>query len=459
MPEAERGQGESHRLAFRFYVLFAPLLYLLFALLTPPFQTPDEQQHLYRAYQLSTLQLFGERSGTMSGGHLPPGLAVAAAKELRTVQLHDRKVVHASSWSEHFTRATPIGQGEPAVFTNFLGSASYSPAGYVPQVVAVWIGRALDLPVEWIVRLGRVFNAALAFALLCAAFRALPAGRSVLLVVGLLPMTAACAGSFGQDGLIIGASAWIAALSLRALLAGSWTSGDGRRLVALAVAVTLAKIVYLPLAGLALVLRDAGGRLRLSRAPMEAIAVAGAAVAGWVLLNAGLVVPGTPDLPSPGAQLAYVLAHPSAFPTALANRFSGAGLDELVNTLFLFGWLNVGPVYLAMWASAAALVLAVAQGDALAAQLRPGWRAWAALVSVGILLAICLIMYLAASPLGARMLYGVQGRYLIPLILPLGVAIIPRQRRGDALLVKAAAGLMVFACVIALNDICKAFYI
>jgi len=102
-------QGEAHRLAFRFYILFAPLIYLLFALLTPPFQTPDEQQHLYRAYQLSTLQLFGERSGTMSGGHLPPGLSVAAAKELRTVQLHDRKQVHASSWAEHFTRATEAG--------------------------------------------------------------------------------------------------------------------------------------------------------------------------------------------------------------------------------------------------------------------------------------------------------------------------------------------------------------
>ena len=390
---------------------------------------------------------------------LPPGLAIAAQRELKTVNLHDGKQVHASSWGERFTRATPIGQGEPAVFTNFLGSASYSPAGYVPQVVAIWIGRALDLPVEWIVRLGRVINAALAFALLCAAFRALPVGRPILLVVGLLPMTAACAGSFGQDGLIIGASAWIVALGIRALLAGSWAHGEARWLVVLTAAVTLAKIVYLPLAGLALFLRDSTGRLRLAAAPVAAMAIAGAAVALWVLLNAGLVVPATPNHPTPSAQLAYVLAHPAAFPVALGNRFSGEGLGELVNTLFQFGWLNVGPVMMAMWASALALVLAIVQGDALAARLRAGWRVWSALIAIGIVLAISLIMYLAYSPLGSRMLYGVQGRYLIPLILPLAIAFLPRQRRGDALLVKAAAGLMAFACVVALGDICKAFYI
>lgn len=454
-----QGQSESHRLAFRFYALAAPLIYLLFALLTPPFETPDEQQHLFRAWQLSDLQLIGEKRGDMSGGELPPGLALAAERELRTAHLHERKHLYQSSWSEHFTRATPIGQDQARPFTNFLGSVSYSPVGYVPQVMAIWLGRALDLPVEWIVRLGRVFNALLAYALICAAMRALPLGRTILMAVGLLPMTAACAGSFGQDGLIIGACAWIVALGLRALLAGSWTRGDGRRLAVLTGGVTLAKFVYLPLAALAPLRRDATGRMRFAAAPLVAMAIAGGGMVLWLLPNSGLVQPMKADLPSPSAQLAYVLAHPSAFPVALANRFSGAGLDELISTLFLFGWLNVGPVLLAKWASAGTFVLALAQGDAQAGRLSLAWRAWSALVCIGIVLAICLIMYLASSPLGSRMLYGVQARYLISLFLPFLLAFLPRQWRKDALFTKAAAGLMVFACVAALSDICQAFYI
>ena len=135
-------------------------------------------------------------------------MITAAAAELNSRLPHDKKVITRTDWGERFACATPIGADQPPVFANFLGSVSYSPVGYAPQVLAVWTGRALELPVEWIVRLGRVLNAGLAFVLLLCALRALPVGRLVLLVIALLPMTAACAGSFGQDGLVIGASAW-----------------------------------------------------------------------------------------------------------------------------------------------------------------------------------------------------------------------------------------------------------
>ncbi len=58
----------------RLFVLIAPFLYAAYALLTPPFQSFDENQHLDRAWQISSLQFTGERRGAQSGGELPPGL-------------------------------------------------------------------------------------------------------------------------------------------------------------------------------------------------------------------------------------------------------------------------------------------------------------------------------------------------------------------------------------------------
>lgn len=461
MPEQDGAEVLApDALALRLFTWLAPALYLLFALVTPPFQTPDEQQHLFRAWQLSTGQLIGERQGEISGGYLPAGVARAAATELRTDLPHQKKFVSQSSWGERFSRATPIGAEEPPVFTNFVGSVSYSPVGYVPQVMAIWVGRVLDLPVEWIVRLGRVLNAGLTFVLLLCALRALPAGRNLLMFIALLPMTAACAGSFGQDGLVIGASVWLAALCLRAVLAGAWQRGDIGPATALTLVVTLAKFVYLPLAGLALLLPGRGGRLRIGWPSVLAVALSVAALLLWMLPNGDLVVRAKPQLAVPSDQLAYMMHHPWAFPQALASTFDLHGLYLVLRSLVWFAWFNVGPVMPSLYLMLAALALVLWAGDGRARELRPLWRIWALLICAGIFLVIALSMYLAATPLGARHIYGVQGRYLLPFLLPLLLCVMP-ARRGvpPAWPIQCSAGALVLANVVSLGAIVQAFYI
>src|SRR5262245_29628451 len=58
----------------RLYLMLAPLIYLIYALLAPPFQTPDEHQHLFRAWQVAHFQWIGERRENEAGGLLPAGL-------------------------------------------------------------------------------------------------------------------------------------------------------------------------------------------------------------------------------------------------------------------------------------------------------------------------------------------------------------------------------------------------
>lgn len=460
MPEPGGARvSATDALVIRLFTWLAPALYLFFALVTPPFQTPDEQQHLFRAWQLSTFQLIGERQGEISGGYLPPGVARAAATELGTTLPHQKKFVSQTSWGERFARATPIGADEPPVFTNFVGSVSYSPVGYVPQVLAIWAGRGLDLPVEWIVRLGRVLNSGLTFVILLCALRALPVGRMVLLFIALLPMTAACAGSFGQDGLVIGASAWLAALCLRAVMAGAWRREDLGPAMALTLVVTLAKFVYLPLAGLALLLQGRDRRLRIGWPSVIAMAIAVAALLLWMMPNGDLVVRAKPQLSVPSDQLAYMIQHPWAFPQAFASTFDLHGLYLVLRSLVWFAWFNVGPVMPSLFLSLFSLALVLWMGDGRARDLRPVWRVWSLLICAGIFLAIALSMYLAATPFGARHIYGVQGRYLLPFLLPLLLCVLPPRRGAPpGWLVKVAAGAMLFANATALVAIAQAFY-
>src|SRR3954464_8500313 len=58
----------------KFFLLVASLFGVLYALVLPPFQSPDEFNHFYRAWQISTGQLIGLKTIDRLGGILPQGL-------------------------------------------------------------------------------------------------------------------------------------------------------------------------------------------------------------------------------------------------------------------------------------------------------------------------------------------------------------------------------------------------
>lgn len=449
----------------RLYLVLAPLLYLAFALLTPPFQTPDEHQHLFRAWQLSEGGVIAEKRGNQIGGDMPAGLLRATEAELGSLAPHAWRGANPVPWAERLSRATPPAAQEPRSFANFIGSAAYSPAGYGPQVVAVWSGQALGLSVENILRLGRVLNAALAFVLIALAMRALPMGRNVLMAIGLLPMTAASAAAFGQDGVVIGCAALLVAVGLRAAFVRPWNWRDGIIAGLLAAVLTLAKFVYLPLAGVALFAgrsRDFLSPVRRWQPALTPLLAVGAALAlflGWMTLVSGLTAPMMPGRPLPADQLRYVMAHPLAFPAAFAHTFRPAGLLDQTLTLFSFGWLSVGPVALAWIAGMAALLLVVLGGTGSGPRLGWAWRSWLLLLSLGVVLILSFALYLAATALGAGGVDGLQGRYFIPVLLPLLLALGRQGNGARANVPMLAAGLMLFANAVSLAAIVRAFYI
>lgn len=443
----------------RAYLFVGAVLYLAFALLTPPFQTPDEHQHLFRAYQLASFELIGERRGQESGGELPESLSRAALPELGTLAPHVDRAIPETTFAQRIARATPLDASGPRRFTNFLGSVSYAPVGYVPQIVAIWTGGALGFSVENIVRLGRVFNALVCLGLFAGALRCLPVGRLALLFLALLPMTASCAGAFGQDGMVIGAGAWLAALGVRIALLRSWSGRELALAALLTACVTLAKMVYLPLVLLPVVAGSGVVREPRWYLPPVLIALPVLALLGWWLaLNSGLYVAMKPGMPAPGEQVAYLLGHPLAFPKALAVTYLVRG-GAVLDTLFTFGWLNVGPVVAAQWLSAIALGIVLWQGDGEAGALTRAWRYWAALLVLAMIAAMTLALYIAATSAGSLLVSGIQGRYFLPLALPALVALL-RHRRADERLARwAVFVLMGMANLASLLTIARAYYL
>jgi uncharacterized membrane protein len=435
------------------------LVYFAFAIVTPPFQTPDEHQHLYRAWQLAHFQLHGERRGEQAGGMVPIGLLQASAPEIGSQDaLVFPRPIPKRPLMAMFARATPVSDTQPRVFADFLGAVIYSPVGYVPQIVAVWTATALGWPVEGMVRLGRILNAILALSLFSVALRIIPSGRLSLLLLALMPMTAASAASLGQDGLVLSSCAMVIALSVRARREHRWSTPSLWLLLLSGSILALTKFVYTPLLVLALFpLPRECNQLRWIGWPVALALLNGLLSVLWFHSNAGSLVPHAPGLPNPGGQIDFVARHPAEFVAALA-RTALFGWGPILLSTFSFGWLTVGPVLSAAILAGAALVVAWWNGEAEALLPDRPWRSWAAIIGLVIGGGIATAMYIGATPVGWNWVVGLQGRYFLPL-LPLALLAAVRGRRlNRSSSARLSVLLIVGSNISALSAIFAAFY-
>src|SRR6266851_4503442 len=116
---------------YLFPVLLA-LFGVAFAFGMPPFQTPDEDSHFFRAYQVSEGRLFPHRTVDGWGGGLVPASMVRILHTFLHLVFHPDR--HAS-W-EDFTNNldTPLDP-KAREARPFRGSTYYSFVPYLPQAL------------------------------------------------------------------------------------------------------------------------------------------------------------------------------------------------------------------------------------------------------------------------------------------------------------------------------------
>jgi len=443
----------------RIFLLLAPFLYVAYALITPPFQNFDENQHLYRAWQLGTGQLVGERRGHQSGGELPPGLGQATLREIGSVVPQGPREIHRRPLSEMFAANTPIGGGAPPLYYDFYGAVVYSPAGYLPQIAAVGIGEAAGLSVEWTMRIGRLFNVALCILLVLWAIKLLPYGRWPMAIVALSPPMAAGAASFGQDALVNGAGLLLTALGLRIAAEGRWTGARAAATAVAGVAIALAKFVYLPLVALAAFPLPRSTRRRSWLLPPVAIgAVAAALMIGWMRIAAPAIVPTIrPWVPPVPEQVAWVLAHPLDF-AVLVGRTYLVELPTAWAGLYAFGDSTVPVIWSAAVPGTAALLAAMAYGDAGAADLTRGRRLWMLLIFAAVALLVATVMFVALATRNSLIILGIQPRYFLPALPLAAIALMRRGEVGPPVMTRIAILLVLASHAAALGAILATFY-
>lgn len=425
-----------HLSATRVYLWLGGLSLILLVFFTPPFQVPDEPQHFYRSYQLSELKVWRGKDAADSA--VPVSLFQLVQDFMGTIAFHSYREVPRIRLVDTLAELHRPLDAERLADFDLSGVQGFAPLPYVPQALAMAAGRAMGVGPLGLLYMGRLANALVAGLITAFAIALLPIGRTVALVVALLPMTLFQMASVSPDALTIASALLFTAVMVRFLVDDDWRRARKVTAFVSGLLMCITKVVYLPLlfAGLGAMFgagRFSDPKIRRSVYMQLAAAVATIVLAAlWYWSTHAVHSPGpsTVNLAGPtapqginsAAQMAY-LASDVFNALSLVFRSLSFNAEFLSKSaLGLLGWLNVPlPPWAYLVLGLALPLSAFAQPDARA--IGKVTALWLLLVAVAVVPAVEFALYVAWTPVGAYFVEGVQGRYFIPALPMLGVAV------------------------------------
>lgn len=380
------------------------------SVIIPPFQSPDEHDHIKRAYLLSKGVITLDRlEGNSSGGYVDSGL------------LHfmgSYGLVKGKLSAEQISSHGKIEWSGQRVYSTAPGTAYYFPAIYLSQALGLGFGELFKLTVDHSYRLARVFVLLTIGLLFYAAFRLYPPNPLVLALI-VIPMTLFQFSSAGLDGV----STALAVFSISAFLKITTNSGASYTWVqysfALAIAVLASSRIHaLPL----LILLAATFFYTKHRRSLFLFSAVSLFIFGWTLFALRTTVDLRVSIGESASNIVlYYLLNPAQFFSVLWQTLSDKDLQNLYWRSFfgILGWLDT-PFQSWHYSLFGFILLLVALFTFSFEHIRSEWSQKLLLFTVSVIsvLFIFFALLVTWSPHPANLILGVQGRYfLIPLII------------------------------------------
>ena len=431
----------------RLFIVLALVIGAALAVLNPPMTVVDEESHFFRAYEVAQGNWKTDRQADKKYGAIIPKNLAEYVYGNKQNAFQDPT---ARQGNEYQLFGGPLAGQRPderqKVQVLYNGAAVYSPVVYLPQALGIKLALLLQLPIVWLILLGRIMNYLLFIVVGYWALKTIKRGAYIVFVVLLLPMVLFQAMSLSADTPTLLATIVAFTLFMNILVRRTmqWSAGEITLLIIASTVIALGKVVYLPLilgafGALWFVKsvksRRIRGRTALALIPiLVAGLVAGGSYMAWSRVNHDAIEhsqalffdEATQKTISSKGQLQYIAGHLPAFTRDfLANTLLYNDRDVqrgMIGRLGYTDWQVTFPT----WAVALAyvslgLAAFVRQPDDAAVPLSRRRRKVLAAFLWGLAIATCVgtyvLMYLIFNPIGSGNIQGVQGRYFIPVLL------------------------------------------
>lgn len=414
--EILRGSTSSNRPLIMLLVVF---IVSLFSAMIPPFQSPDEFDHIKRAYLLSKGQfILDTPEGFSSGGNVDSGL-------LQYMNLYDSLVLKNMDLSNPpplprisetiSASAQHIMWSGDRQFSQAPGTGYYFPLAYTPQAIGLMIGEFFHFSVEASYRTARFMVLISSVFIISIAFSLFPTNPLTVALL-IIPMSLFQFASASLDAFATSLS--ILAISIFLRVADRRTNDSAWLAYALGVTVFVVvscRVQLIPL----LVLPYAVYFSTRNKNHLYSAVIVSIAAFAWLFV----AVKFTHDFRavanlSESKAIGYYLTNPAAFVKALTNTIGDSEFLEFYMQSFIgiLGWVDTrfsDGFYYAVFGILALVAICSAS---------PSKIGWPRKILLGIACLSVVLTFIALlvtfNPYPAEFIQGVQGRYfLVPAML------------------------------------------
>lgn len=388
---------------------------------TGPFQAFDEPNHFYRIYQIADGHLLAKRIGDRAGGRLPQDVH-SAVVSFPPLALKSSIRVDTGNLKAQFEKPPASGK---KVFVEFPNTAINIPLVYAPHVLGMAVGKLFRLSPLELMYVARVFGLLCWITLVWAAIRTIPVLKPALTLLALMPGPLFVAASLSADTVINAVSILLVAMVVRATIGKTESFGrlELTIIAGLCILLSMAKLVYIPLVGLIVLIpgkRFGDSKEKIVYCTAVTAASLGAAVL-WAVETRNVYVTYDPFRYGidAGAQVKTIMEYPWQYTMTLLSTIG----EQWRRWMWMFtGVTSNGLIKLPSWVHTTYpwLLLSIAFLDAWHANaLKALSRTWLALLCFAVLLLVVTALYITWNTPGATVIQGVQGRYMVPILLPI----------------------------------------
>ncbi|MBQ9765773.1 MAG: DUF2142 domain-containing protein [Lachnospiraceae bacterium] len=397
----------------KFYIIVFALLGGIYFFIYPIGTVPDEQAHFYRAYEISEGHMVSDIQDGYGGRMLPDNLGLGINALNTSIK---------ETWDK-----MDVELSENRSFSVFWTMSLYAPVSYIPQSLGILMARIFTDSIAVMFMAGRLFNFIAVAVISYLAVKYMPFGKKILIMVMLLPINMQEAISLAPDAMVTALTLAFVAYVLH-LRYKQETKMSGKQLVLLyilAIVVSLYKIVYLPFCMLPFLIpmdRFGGKKKFIIHAVCMGTAVIVLSL-GW-LAFAGRYLMDIEGGRDSGAQVEYILGDIPNYFRVMGTTLKLHGINYLYMMLgHILSWLNlfIPKGYLIPYAII--LLAGIVSDEEKLPEKFGAVRAMFVLISVAVFLLTLTSLYVQWNNYASPIIEGVQGRYFIPIILPLTLAV------------------------------------
>lgn len=409
----------------KFYLTTALLGTLGFALITPPFQGPDEQAHYIRAQYVAHGYLIPVNARDANAS-LPTSVQKSLKKTFFEDDLRGNTTDKYELYRTKQAAELPLNPTDryqpPMVSYNFLT--------YLPASLGIFIANQFNLSPVISLYIGRILLGLTSVGLVFLAIKLMPTKKYLMAVLALLPMMLFQQAVIGTDGVSY-AILFVFIAYLFHLYAQKTPVTRKQWLIffGICAAVVWAKpLLYLFLVLSVILIKKPGALKWLAGAAVVSLLFFG--INSWMNAQAGVyetsgTPPGAPENVQSSQQLSNLIEHPKRGLRVLWNSYmTPVGDDETRGVIGVFGPADtLYPLWMTYLYVGVISVAAILSFERTRLYIHPLWRWLAAVLCVVHFVGVNLAIYLGYTPYNFDIVYGVQGRYFLPTAIVLLIAI------------------------------------